>query len=173
MTLTRKQWILVGILSVIFFTLFWNELLFGEMRGPSARSVTFSVGKYDGEQFDSFMQYSLPPYDLENEYLQHMTQITADFDLVCVGDTYSLNGPSDACVYLDNSIFGKSTQKQYRYVSWEFEIGLSLQETVDLFYHHKSEHMMDTSRPDHFPISNYFGIRIEFIPDARKLRRYR
>jgi len=155
---------LLGILLTLFSTIAEGYTL-----GPSVRSVTFSVGKYEGIQYDPYLQYGLEKY--REEQLQHTTEITADFDVVCNGSSYEKR--RELCIYLDNSVFAKSTDKQYRYVAWEFELGFSLSDIVDFFYHHKSEHVLEDTRAGHFPLANYVGIRIEFVPNGVRYLRNR
>jgi len=66
--------------------------------------------------------------------------------------------------YWHNTITGRSTTNQFRYTAWTFEVGQSLTDGMDLFYNHKSEHVLELQR-DGYPLHDTFGVRFNFIKD--------
>lgn len=62
-------------------------------------------------------------------------------------------------VYWDNTINGRTTTAQFRYVAWEFELGHKFNDTVSVFYYHHSEHGMDIDRTG-YPLHDTVGISL-------------
>jgi hypothetical protein len=60
-------------------------------------------------------------------------------------------------LYFDQQIAGQSTQRQFRRVHWEFELGIHIQ-GVDVFRMHRSEHLLD-AKSDNYPVLDIYGLR--------------
>jgi hypothetical protein len=45
------------------------------------------------------------------------------------------------------------------YGGWQYEQGLSLGKSLELFKYHHSQHIMEDTRPTHFPNEDYYGVR--------------
>lgn len=65
-------------------------------------------------------------------------------------------------LYINNDIIGYVTTRHYRYVSWDFEIGQQINKTVTLYYHHKSEHVLEMHRDIKYPLHDSIGIKLCF-----------
>jgi hypothetical protein len=124
------------------------------------RNLNFEVGKYTGLAYTSYPL--LPEYTADGsirEELTYSTDIVFNVDLIRYYNT---------ALFFDNKVEGLATNKQYRYVSWEFELGLHLK-VIDFFLDHKSEHVLDQYpvRQDHFPVSDRIMVRFLFIDRPR------
>ncbi len=63
-----------------------------------------------------------------------------------------------------NRIDGQATDTQFRAVAWDFRWGLKFQERFEIFYDHRSGHVMDAA-PDQrrtYPLKNHYGLEITF-----------
>lgn len=73
-------------------------------------------------------------------------------------------------MYLNNhvhggtdEIIGSGGKGQFRTVGWEFQLGLHLSKYIDLFAHHHSQHLLDTTyQHGRFPVQDAVGIKIYF-----------
>lgn len=99
------------------------------------------------------------PYDSGPELWKAGSAVNFDLDLLKKGD-YGL--------VWENTVRGEATDRQYRGVNWEYEIGLDLGSKVRLFWHHKSEHLLDERADTHFPLYNIYGARIIFYKRGDK-----
>ncbi len=61
----------------------------------------------------------------------------------------------------ENVITGASTTNQFRYVGYEFYVRQRLTDNFSIFYHHHSEHGLDTYRRG-YPLQDSFGINVCF-----------
>lgn len=64
--------------------------------------------------------------------------------------------------YWKNTVYSMTTTRQFRYVSWEYEFGHSINETFDLFYNHRSEHTMEVEARG-YPLHDVIGVRFNLI----------
>lgn len=54
---------------------------------------------------------------------------------------------------------------QFRLVSWNYSLGVHITYFLDLSYEHKSEHLLDSTFPYHFPLENSINIKIYLYKD--------
>lgn len=66
-------------------------------------------------------------------------------------------------MYFNNDIIGYVTNRNYRYISWDFEIGYNLGKVIKLYYHHKSEHVMELERDTKYPLHDSVGFKLCLI----------
>jgi len=66
--------------------------------------------------------------------------------------------------FQDNQIIGRTYGDRFRYVSWEFDHGITIFPWLDLIHSHKSEHAMDIY-VNKFPVRDSYGIRLHFKED--------
>lgn len=67
-------------------------------------------------------------------------------------------------VYWDNTVHSTTDGTQFRTVSWEFEIGVSLVSWLDLYWQHHSRHLLDLKHPIYaFPVIDAYGFRINLL----------
>lgn len=65
-------------------------------------------------------------------------------------------------VYMDNKVETRTDISQYRTVSWEYEAGIRpWNGPIQVFLHHRSEHLLDTQGPVGFPEHDSVGIRVK------------
>lgn len=70
--------------------------------------------------------------------------------------------------YFDNlvhggtdEIIGSGGKGQFRVVGWNFELGFRLNQYINVYYHHHSQHILDsTYAHGHFPVQDAVGIKI-------------
>jgi hypothetical protein len=67
------------------------------------------------------------------------------------------------CLFWDNKILSKSSQAAFKYVAWDFQVGVAFK-MMDVYYFHKSEHVFEEERPAKtYPIQDALMIRLKFI----------
>lgn len=62
--------------------------------------------------------------------------------------------------YMLNTIPMKSTNRQVRYVGWEFENGLHLGQYFDVGWYHFSEHKLEMQTDYFYPLQDQFFVRV-------------
>jgi hypothetical protein len=86
------------------------------------------------------------------------------------GVNLDLNTELAPGVFWDNTIKSMTDRSQYRYIAWEFKMYVRPIESLEIGYHHESEHILDggTIRP--FPLSDSLRItwKIYSNPKPRK-----
>lgn len=70
-------------------------------------------------------------------------------------------------LYWDNRVHMDGTQVQVRHVGWQWDMGASAGEHVDLFYKHHSRHVMDEAPTAGYPLRDAVGIRIKIVGGRR------
>jgi hypothetical protein len=63
-------------------------------------------------------------------------------------------------IYIDQEISGQSTTRQYRRVEWWVEAGLRIDNRVDIYRQHRSEHLLDATADSKYPVWDIYGIRV-------------
>ena len=126
------------------------------------RKAAIEEGAYmGGANYDPYLQIDNP-----NEHLANTTNMIMNVDLLC--------SPTNMyCLYWDNKIASKSTNIQYRFVSWEFSFGFAFGEHLELEAHHLSVHELDkhNSQEYHtYPVENVFQINMNFINKPREIK---
>ena len=69
--------------------------------------------------------------------------------------------------YFDTRVVSITNQRQFRFIAWEFENGLSYY-GIDLYVRHFSGHLLDTGEDRRFPEDNTIGIRVNFVGGGRR-----
>lgn len=73
-----------------------------------------------------------------------------------LGFDVSLYGP----FYWNNVVHALTDAGQYRLIGWQFELGVSPWQSLDLFYIHHSQHLLDSHHPFvKFPVNDSLGLR--------------
>ena len=155
---------------LILLALLLQLLLPGVVQGnetnysPKAvRELNLTFRKHYNRQDFFLDDYSLIGYQ---GYYEHQPEywsygLELELDLTLATSKY-------IDVYWDQNIVGDSTNKQYRRVHWEFEIGFAVQEKVSIFHYHRSEHVLDIAK-ERYPLYDYHGLRVCFIgPGCKK-----
>ena len=62
----------------------------------------------------------------------------------------------------DNRVFGNGTTAQYREVGWQYQVAIDTGPKLRWFWEHESRHILDDRRKDDFPLTNMYGLRINF-----------
>lgn len=66
-------------------------------------------------------------------------------------------------LYWQNKVHAESTEAQVRQVGWKYEIGVDLNQKVQLYWLHHSQHLLDGKNPNgKYPLDNFYGIRTVF-----------
>lgn len=91
--------------------------------------------------------------DSRREYWTHRVDL---------GLKYDLYRNSKYRVYWDQNIVGHSTERQFRKMYWDWEIGQSIYKRFDVFWHHRSEHGLEAAADRDYPVEDIVGIRIYF-----------
>ena len=68
----------------------------------------------------------------------------------------------DGALYWKNELFGlvdDSSQKQFRTVSWELELGVRVTKHIDIHIGHRSQHLMDAAADGLYPEHQWIGFR--------------
>lgn len=71
-------------------------------------------------------------------------------------------------IYWDNRVNMVATNKQVRYVAWDYKIGTNLiEDRLNLFYHHKSEHWLEGDRDSEveydYPLLDEITLELVFL----------
>jgi hypothetical protein len=121
------------------------------------RKAAIEGGKYVGTQHDYFLLL-----DREGENLQHTTDMLMDVDVACMTGNV-------ACLFWNNAIKSKASNKQYRSVNWLFSLGLSIGENVELGWRHSSRHELDAKSSDfsRFELENVIFVQLKFVDKPR------
>lgn len=64
----------------------------------------------------------------------------------------------------DNYVHGEATNSQFRAVTWEFRYGLKIKERVEIFYDHRSSHILDEAPVSQrtYGLHNSYGVELTF-----------
>ncbi len=82
---------------------------------------------------------------------------------------YDILRYTDYAAYMENHVHMAASNVAVRHVGWEYELGLHLGASIDLFWYHHSQHLMDEERQAaRFPLENYYGCRLVLIEKGRK-----
>ncbi len=137
------------------------------------RKLSFTAGGYVGGNYDPYLMRRTSeefPYNQSegltvDERLSMTPRLVFDWDFYC--STYD-----EVCFYWNNEVIGKSTNQQYRYVSWQFENGIAFK-MIDVFYNHLSAHCLECTPQYHYkyPNENVIGIRLNLYIHPRYNRR--
>ncbi len=108
-----------------------------------------------GDFHDSYTEYGQPKSESEQEKWYGGAAANFNLDIIKY-DSYSL--------YWDNHVFMNGTDKQVRHTGWQWEAGIGLWSKLDLFWFHKSQHVLDEAYEDkHYPLENRYGFRYTFF----------
>lgn len=68
-------------------------------------------------------------------------------------------------IYWDNRTYFYGTSSRVKHVGWQWELGANINSSLQIFYHHHSEHTQDRPAPtmDKFPLEDSIGIRINLL----------
>ena len=122
------------------------------------RKAAIEGGKYAGTNHNYFLELDRP-----GEQLQHTTKMLMNIDLLCISN-------DNACIFWNNLIDSKATNQQYRYVAWNYRLGLSLGKHIEMGWHHISEHELDRKSSDfaRFGLENVLFVEFKWYENPRK-----
>ena len=63
--------------------------------------------------------------------------------------------------YMKNRVEGNTTNKQFRRVAWLYDFGFAYKK-IDVFWNHRSEHLLDQEHNTFYPLSDVLGVRLYF-----------
>ena len=145
----KKTWLLVVVLLQAGMGYADNPVF-------KVRELSFGAGKYTNDNVrDSYL--GTP----KTFVLSHKTDVTFNVDLLCAYQ-------NDFCFFFNNKVEGQASSAAYKYVSWDFQLGLATP-YIDLYYDHKSEHVLEEDRPAKaFPVQDAIMFRLKFVAKPRK-----
>ena len=124
--------------------------------GVDVQEVSFEAAKIYNFRDTYFEDYTLlggnPSSDSDGEQREWWSYHTA------LNVKVNLISTSLGKLYWDQQIAGQSTQKQFRRVHWDFELGLSIPGDMSIFRHHRSEHLLD-AEGNNYPVIDIYGVR--------------
>jgi len=125
------------------------------------QAVSFEVSKIYNKRDPYIPEYSLlqdRPVIFEEEGInseeEHWTH------RINLGVDYNIYRSGPLRLYWDQDIAGYSTRKQYRKMYWDWELGASFHKRLDIFWHHRSEHGLETADDKRYPLEDIMGIRV-------------
>lgn len=65
-------------------------------------------------------------------------------------------------IYWKNKISTEVTSEQFRYVGYDFSLGIHMSNDLDIYYRHYSGHMLDYQGDNNFREENSVGVRFKF-----------
>lgn len=65
--------------------------------------------------------------------------------------------------YWHNTINSVTDRTQFRMISYKFEVGARVLPCLDLEYGHNSQHVLDVTPPNGFPVYDYIGFKLNLI----------
>jgi hypothetical protein len=110
----------------------------------------------EGSFLHNYRYTPAPAYNLlgghsnSKEHWTHQLALTLNF-VIAESRNYKL--------YWHNEVEGQSTNKRFRRIHYDFEWGVQTGNHVQFFWHHRSEHLMDTFLDD-YPLKDAIGFRI-------------
>jgi hypothetical protein len=110
------------------------------------------IPKYTGYELDPVVRYEANRDDKIDETWAYELRLFMDYD---IGTSFL------GTTYWNQEIIGRATTVQFRYVAWDFEVGHRFTDSVGIFYHHISEHVMEDTRT-RYPMLDTVGIRLCF-----------
>jgi hypothetical protein len=106
---------------------------------------------------DSYLPYEDPGRDRydTNETWYYSTGVNFDLNLLRY---------KDYRFHWDQRVHGEATEAQFRAVAWEFRWGVKYKDRFEVFYDHRSSHIMDAApeSPRTFDLMNHYGLEITF-----------
>lgn len=66
-------------------------------------------------------------------------------------------------VFWRNNVHTDATQRQVRQVGWEWEVGVPIGNSIEVFKRHHSIHVMEDKNEDHrFPLRDEYVVKVQF-----------
>ncbi len=122
-------------------------------------------GYYVKNNRDDYLQYS----DAGSDKYALVSGTETWRDGAAVRFNLDLVSMDDWGLYWNNNVHMASTDRQVRQVGWEYETGVHAGTSLDFFWYHHSQHVLDAERdPGHYPLVNMYGVRLVFIEEGRK-----
>lgn len=66
-------------------------------------------------------------------------------------------------IFWDNDVHMGMDKSQVRTVGWQYILGIHITDWLDLVKDHHSRHVMENTLPQHFPVEDSYGFRLNFI----------
>jgi hypothetical protein len=74
--------------------------------------------------------------------------------------TLTVNSDFMRYFFFNNRVHGTTTTAQYHLIGWNFQFGLRLSKYLDVLYEHHSQHVLDESPGQHFPVEDSVGFTL-------------
>lgn len=82
--------------------------------------------------------------------------------------TLRLNTDLFSGLFFDNRVHGTTDDTQYKWVGWNFQVGVRLMPEFSVQYEHHSQHMLDAGMGAHFPVEDSVGFTWSIVPAKRR-----
>lgn len=63
-------------------------------------------------------------------------------------------------LYLNNTIHSETDSQQFRLIGWHYQMGVHIGKYADLYGEHFSQHLLDTTGPNPYPMENLIGLKV-------------
>jgi hypothetical protein len=68
--------------------------------------------------------------------------------------------------FLENETWGQTYDSVFKYMGWQYNMGLTVTPWLDLVWDHHSRHALDADM-GRFPVSDAYGIRLNFLGEKK------
>jgi len=65
-------------------------------------------------------------------------------------------------VWLESDITGQSRHSRFRNIWWDYTLGITTTDWLDIVWDHRSQHSLDMQNDSKYPVRDSYGIRIYF-----------
>ena len=62
----------------------------------------------------------------------------------------------------ESDVTGQSSRSRFRMVWWDYILGITVTDYIDLIWDHRSQHLLDLDK-DKYDVRDSYGIRIKFF----------
>lgn len=66
----------------------------------------------------------------------------------------------DDWLYMNNTVHSLTDQSQFRFMGWEYELGINVYDYVHIYYQHFSGHLLDDTYQWPSPLDNTIGVKL-------------
>lgn len=136
-----------------------------QSRGAEIQHSSFAVSKiHNKRDFNARRFDTLAGVGQNKEYWTHQLNLAIDTKIVDFSE-YASPLVSAGLIYWNQEIEAQSTNKQYRRVHWDYELGYKLPWTIkgyyniSVFWKHRSEHLLDVDAKD-YPLADVYGAKL-------------
>jgi hypothetical protein len=71
-------------------------------------------------------------------------------------------------VFFNNRIHGTTDETQYKWIGWNFQVGIRPISQLSLQFEHHSQHMLDSNMGAHFPVEDSLGLTLHLVVPKKR-----